>query len=64
MMTDRQKLSAVFNVFGCDTLPTTKAITGGGRRFYFNEAGEIDRIVDYCDGHTYKEHDITRRGAK
>lgn len=59
-MTDREKLIALFELFDIDTRPSRKSITGGGRRFYFDEKGRIEKIIDYHDGEMYTD----KQGAK
>jgi hypothetical protein len=53
-VTDREKLAAVFDALsvpirqGRDSLDKpTKSFHAAGRRFYFNDAGELEKIIDY-----------------
>jgi hypothetical protein len=49
-MTDKEKLLAVFDAFGILYSEKGKSFLAGGRRFYFDEEGEIERIIDYVRG--------------
>ena len=46
-MTDREKLDLVFRLCQVPTDTKDKSITAAGRKFHFNDGGEVDRIIDY-----------------
>ncbi len=46
-MTDREKLIYVAKLFGLKVIENEKTIVFASRRFFFNEAGEITRVVNY-----------------
>ena len=45
-MTDRTKLYAVADSFDLPIKETPKCLTFANRRYFFNAAGEIDKIID------------------
>ena len=45
-MTDRTKLYAVADSFDLPIKETQKCLTFANRRYFFNAAGEIDKIID------------------
>jgi hypothetical protein len=49
-MTDKEKLQAVFDSFEIPYSEKNKSFLAGGRRFYFNKKGQIERIIDYVRG--------------
>lgn len=53
-MTDREKLTGLFDALNVNSRETPKSLIGGDRKFCFNGDGEIEKIIDYVDGKTYK----------
>jgi len=48
-MNDRQKLVVLFTGMGIRCYPKDNGFAAGGRRYYFNGDGEIERITDYYE---------------
>lgn len=46
-MTDREKIVAVMESMDVDVEEKKNSIIAAGRRFYFTETGEIEKILDY-----------------
>ena len=60
-MTDREKILTVADAFELDHEEKGRSLMMGGRRFFFNEEGEIDRIIDYKNHIVATEDSIEAR---
>ena len=47
MYTDRDALRGIFDMFGIEVREMGKSFTAAARRFYFNEDGDLVKILDY-----------------
>ncbi len=54
-MTDREKLTLTFRLFGVDVVEKDLSLIACRRRFRFTPEGEIESIVDYQDRTTSTE---------
>jgi len=56
-MTDREKLRAVADSFGCGIKETNTYLSFADRRYFFDRAGELTKIIDLRGRKRYTPED-------
>jgi hypothetical protein len=62
-LTDRQKLEAFWEAFGFES-NGDNTFTAGGRRYFFTDSGELEKIIDYSKVRRFKGLTKTKANGK